>query len=50
MKRIKRISKKLIASVMACTMIMGLCACDDEGYDEDWTEESVPDESAPAST
>ena len=47
MKRISMISKKLIASVMACTMIMGLCACDDEGYDEDWTEESVPDESVP---
>ncbi len=47
MKRTDKIVKKLLASVLACTMIMGLCACDDEGYDEDWTEESVPDESVP---
>ena len=47
MKRTNRIVEKLIASLMACTMILGICSCDDEGFDEELTEDSVLEESVP---
>ena len=47
MKKTANFFKRMIASVMACSMIFSLCACDEEDWDDDQTEESVPDESDP---
>ena len=45
MKRTDNLFKRMIASVLACTLIFGLCSCDEEDWSDDQTEESVPDES-----
>lgn len=47
MKKTANFFKRMIASVMTCSMIFSLCACDEEDWDDDQTEESVPDESDP---
>ena len=50
MKKAKFLGKKLLAAALAGTMILGLCSCDEEEYEEDGgdqsqeTDESVPDD------
>jgi hypothetical protein len=50
MKKAKFLGKKLLAAALAGTMILGLCSCDEEEYEDDGgdqsqeTDESVPDD------
>ena len=43
MKKAKFLGKKLLAAALAGTMILGLCSCDEEEYEDDWAGDSTPE-------